>query len=90
MMNLAKKIVRPLSMLKTELKYYFPDVTCAYIANLFSVDPVNIPVGTGKEEELIDIQADEGAKAKNKECSPINFWVSMASTYPALPHHAVP
>ncbi|KAG0718931.1 SCAN domain-containing protein 3 [Chionoecetes opilio] len=78
-------------MLKTELKHYFPDVTCcAYIANPFSVDPTDLPVGTGEQEELIHIQADEGAKTKHKECSPINFWVSMASSYPTLARHAVP
>lgn len=87
----AQEIVHHLSLLKTELKHYFPDVTCcAYIANPFSVDPADLPVGTGEQEELIDIQADETAKTKHKECSPVNFWVSMASTYPTLARHAVP
>ena len=40
--------------------HYFPDVTsCDYSINPFFVDPVNLPVGTGEEEELIDIQTDE-------------------------------
>ncbi|KAG0713575.1 SCAN domain-containing protein 3 [Chionoecetes opilio] len=63
---------------------------CAYIANPFSVDPADLPVGTGEQEELIHIQTDEGAKTKHKECSPMNFWVSMASSYPTLARHAVP
>ncbi len=87
----AQEIVHHLSLLKTELKHYFHDVTCcAYIANPFSVDPADLPVGTGEQEELINIQADETAKTKHKECSPVNFWVSMASTYPTLARHAVP
>ncbi|XP_068212634.1 zinc finger BED domain-containing protein 5-like [Palaemon carinicauda] len=50
----------------------------------------DLPVGTGEQEELIDIQADKTAKTKHKECSPLNFWVSMASSYPTLARHAVP
>ncbi|KAF2345500.1 HAT C-terminal dimerization domain [Trinorchestia longiramus] len=84
----AEEIVHHLSLLKTELKHYFPDVTCcAYVANPFSVD---LPIGTGEQEELIDIHADETAKMKHKECPPLNFWVSMASSYPTLARHAVP
>uniref|UniRef100_UPI00358DF206 zinc finger BED domain-containing protein 5-like n=1 Tax=Myxine glutinosa TaxID=7769 RepID=UPI00358DF206 len=87
----SQEIIRHLSLLKTELMHYFPDVTCcAYIANPFSVDPGDLPVGTGEQEELIDVQADETAKTKHKECSPMNFWVSMASSYPILARHAVP
>ncbi|XP_068203550.1 zinc finger BED domain-containing protein 5-like [Palaemon carinicauda] len=87
----AQEIVHHLSLLKTELKHHFPDVTCfAYVANPFSVDPANLPVATGEQEELIDIQADETTKTKHKECSPLNFWVSRASSYPTLARHAVP
>ncbi|XP_068239967.1 zinc finger BED domain-containing protein 5-like [Palaemon carinicauda] len=50
----------------------------------------DLPVGAGEQEELIDIQADETAKTKHKECFPLNFWVSMASSYPTLARHAVP
>ncbi|XP_076799803.1 protein FAM200A-like, partial [Clavelina lepadiformis] len=35
-------------------------------------------------------QADETAKAKHKECCPINFWLTMVSSYPTLASHAVP
>jgi len=41
-------------------------------------------------EELIDIQEVQTAKTKHKECSPINFWLSMASSYTTLASHAVP
>ena len=70
--------------------HYFPDVTsCAYCINPFFVDPADLPVGTG--EELIDIQTDEAAKIKHKECGcPINIWPSMESSYPNLATHAVP
>ena len=48
-------------------------------------------MGTGEQVELIDIQADEAAKIKHKECScSINFWLSMKSLYPNLATHAVP
>lgn len=87
----SQEIVNHLLVLKTELKHYFPDVTCcAYITNPFSIDPADLPVGTGEQEALIDIQSHETAKAKHKECCPINFRVSMASSYPTLAHRAVP
>ena len=77
---------------KKELTYYFPDVTsCAYSINLFFVDPADLPVGTEEQEELIDIHTDEAAKIKHKECSyPINFSLSIESSYPNLANHAVP
>ena len=44
---------------------YFADVaSCAYYINPFFVDPADLPVGTGEEEELMDIQTDEAAKIK--------------------------
>ena len=72
--------------------HYFPDVTsCAYCINPFFIDPADLPVGTGEEEELINIQADEAPKIKHKECDcPINIWLSMESSYPNLATHAVP
>ena len=72
--------------------YYFPDHTsCAYSINLFFVDPVGLPVGTEKQEELIDIQTDETAKTKHNECAcPINFWLSMKLLYPNQTTHVVP
>ena len=51
----------------------------ATIADPSSVDPADLPVGTREQERLIDIQTDETAKTKHKKCSPLNFWVSMAS-----------
>ena len=48
----------------------FPSVTsCTYFINLFFVDPADLRVGTGEQEELIDIYIDEAAKIKHKECS---------------------
>ena len=48
-------------------------------------------MGTGEQEELIDIQTDNAAKIKHKECScPINFWLTMESSYPNPATHAVP
>ena len=72
--------------------HYFPDVTsCAYCINPFFVDPANLPVGTGEEEELIDIQTDKAAKINHKECGcPINIWLSMESSYLNLATHFVP
>ena len=81
--GISDEIVDHLSQLKTVLLNYFPDVACcAYFINPFFIDPADVPVGTGEKEELIDIQTDERAKIKHKECCPINFWLSVASSYP--------
>ena len=75
-----------------ELMHYFPDhISCTYSINPFFVDPADLPVGTEKQEELIDIQTDEAAKTKHNECAcPINFWLSMESSYPNPTTHVVP
>ena len=83
--GISNEIIDHLSQLKTELLNYFPDVACsAYSINPFFMDPADVPVGTGEQEELIDMQTDEKAKIKKKECCPINFWLSVASSYPNL------
>ena len=71
--------------------HYFPDVTsCTYSINPFFGDPADLPVGNGEQEERIDIQTDDAAKIKHKECGcPIIFWLSMES-YPNPATHAVP
>uniref|UniRef100_H2XQP6 HAT C-terminal dimerisation domain-containing protein n=1 Tax=Ciona intestinalis TaxID=7719 RepID=H2XQP6_CIOIN len=77
--------------LKSELMHYFPDMTCcAYITNPFLVVPSLLPVGTGEQEDIIDIQSDETAKTLHKESSPINVWLNMASTYETLAGNAIP
>ena len=88
----SENIICHLSQLKKELMQYFADVTsCAYCINPFFVDPADLLVGTGEEEELTDIQTDEAAKIKLKECGcPINIWPSMESSHPNLATHAVP
>ena len=41
--------------------------------NLFYVDPINLLVRSGEQEELIDIQSDETAKTEHETCTPLNF-----------------
>ena len=53
---ISNEIIDHLSQLKTELLIYFPDVACcAYSINPFFIDPADVPVGTGEQQELIDI-----------------------------------
>ena len=88
--GISKEIIGHLSQQKTELLNYFPIVACcAYSVNPFFIDLVDVPVGTGEQEELIEIQTDESAKIEYKECCPINSWLSMASSYSNLAGHAV-
>jgi len=68
----------------------FPDlVSCNCAVNPLCTDPALLPVGTGEQEKIIDIQIDDSAKAKQKECSPIDFWLIMGSTYPTLARNAI-
>ena len=86
-----KEITQHLSLLTAELQHYFTDTTsCPYITDPLSVDPADLPVGTGEQEELIDMQKDQTAKRQRKGCSAINFWLGMASSYPTLASHAAP
>ena len=88
----SEEIFCHLSQLKKEWMHYFPDVSSgAYCTNPFFVDRADLPVGTEEEEELIDIQTDEAAKIKHKECGClINMWLSMESLYPNQATQAVP
>ena len=46
-----------------ELMHYFPNIDSSpYVSNLFFVDPSVLLVGTGEQEEIIDIQSDEALK----------------------------
>ena len=89
--KLFQEICCHLKLLKTELMHYFPNVDISpYVSNPLFVNPSALSVGTGEQEEIIDIQSDEAAKIKHKECCPINFWLTMSSTYPTLPQKAIP
>ena len=86
--KLFQKIGDHFKLLRTELMHYFAYVvSCTYAVNPFCTDPALLPVGIGKQEEIIDIQ--DTAKAKQKECSPIDFWLIMDSTYLTLARNAV-
>ena len=88
--QLSQEIHDHLKLLRMELLYYFPDfVSCTYAVNPFCSDPALLPVGTGEQEEIIDIQVDDTAKSKLNECSLIDFWLIMGSTYPTLARNAV-
>ena len=88
--QLSQEIHDHLKLLRMELLNYFPDlVSCTYAVNPFCIDPALLPVGTGEQEEIIDIQVDDTAKSKLNECSPIDFWLIMGSTYPTSARNAV-
>ena len=80
-----------LNQLEAELMHYFPAMErCAYLNNPFTINPSLLPVGTREQEDIIDIQCDQAARTKHKECSPLNFWLSMSSTYQSLAPNAIP
>ena len=66
----GQEIIKHLLLLKDEIKQYFfndgDTQAYTYIRNPFTVKPSDLPVGTGEQEELIDLQCDERAQEKYK------------------------
>ena len=55
--QLSQEIHDHLKLLRMELLHYFPDlVSCSYAVNPFCIDPALLPVGTGEQEQIIDIK----------------------------------
>ena len=54
------------------------------MTNSCSVNPHDLAVGTGEQEELMDLQKDNDAKIRHRNLSPINFWLDFAASYPTL------
>ena len=67
----GQEITKHLILLKDEIKQcFFNDgdaQACTYIRNLFTVKPDDLLVGNGGQEELVDLQCDEGAQKKFKD-----------------------
>ena len=80
--------------MKNEIKqYFFHDgdaQACTYIRNPFTAKPDDLPVGIGEQEELVDLQFDEGAQEKFKDYTLANFWLNISTTYPVLAKNAIP
>ena len=47
-------------------------------------------MGTDEQEELIDLQCDEGAQEKFKNHKLAEFWLNLRPSYPALAKNAIP
>ena len=92
----GQEIIKHFLLLKDEIKqyrYFFNDgdaQACSYIRNPFTVRPGDLPVGTGKQEELIDLQCDEKAQEKFKNHKSANFWLNVSLSYLALAKNAIP
>ena len=80
-------------MLKNEIKhYFFNDVdaqACTYTRNPFTAKLDNLPVGTGKQEELIDLHCDEGVLEKFKNLTLANFRLKVSCSYSTLAKNAI-
>ena len=46
-------------------------------------------VGTGEQEELIDLREDNEAKIRHRDRPAINFWLDFAASYPTLASRVV-
>ena len=83
--SFSEEIDSHLASLKEELEQYFPEaVSCEYITNPFSVDSHDLAVGTGEQEELIDLQENNKAMIRHRDRPAINFWLDFAASYSTL------
>ena len=88
--SFSEEIASHLASLKEELEQYFPEAASyEYITNPFSVNPHDLALGTGEEEELIDLQEDNEAKIRHRDRPAINFWLDFAASYLMLAFRAV-
>ena len=88
--SFSEEIASHLASLKEELEQYFPEAASyEYITHPFSVNPHDLAVGTGEQEELIDLQKDNEAKIRHRDRPPINFSLDFAASYPTLASRAV-
>ena len=72
------------------MEQYFPEApSYEYITNPFSVTPHDLAVGTGEQEELIDLQEDNDAKIRHRDRPAINFRLDVAASYPMLASRVV-
>ena len=79
--------------MKDAIKYYFFDdgdaQACTYTRNSFTAKPDDLPVETGEQEELIDLESDEGALEKFKDFTLANFWLNVSSSYATITKNAI-
>ena len=88
--SFSEEIAGYLASLKEELEQYFSEAASyEYITNPFSVNSHDLAVGTGEQEELIDLQEDNEAKIRHRDRPAINFWLDFAASYPTLASRAV-
>ena len=88
--SFSEDIASHLASLKEELERYFPETpSYKFITNPFSVIPVDVAVGTGEQEELIDLQEDNDAKIRHRDRPAINLWLDFAASHPTLASRAV-
>ena len=84
----VQEIIKHLFLLNDEIKHYFfvdgDAQASTYTRNPFTAKPDDLPVGTGEQEELIDLQCDEGAQEKFEDFTLVNFWLNVSYSYPIL------
>ena len=77
----SEEIASYLASLKEELEQYFPEApSYERTTNPFSDTPHDLVVGTGEQEELIDLQEDNDAKIRHRNRPAINFWLDVHHT----------
>ena len=78
----GQEIIKQLLLLKDEIKqYFFNDGgvrACTYIRNPFTIKPGDLLMGTGEQEELIDLQCDESSQEKFKKHKLTIFWLNVS------------
>ena len=90
--ELRELILDHLGALGNEMKKYFPSLSeedLVYLRNPFTADPHALQPGTGKQEELIELQHDGMAHDIYKEYNLKIFWIKMQKLYPLIGEPAI-
>ena len=81
MCSFFEEIASHLASIKEKLEQYFPEApSYEYITNPFTVTPHDLAVGTGEQEELIDLQEFNDAKIRHRDRLAVNSWLDVAAS----------
>lgn len=89
--DFGQQVSEHLLLLKNEIEKYFHEAHLpSFVRNPFRANPSDLPIGTGEQEEIIELQSDEGAKDIFEMDSLPSFWLKMKNSYKRLSAIAIP
>ena len=85
-------VTEHLMKMEEEINSYFPSLDgdeFVYLRNPFSTDAQVLQAGTGRQEELVEMQHDDSALHVYSEKNLCDFWFSMRNSYRQIVEPAI-